>query len=659
MVEPEDDGTGTAGAASLVLVLVGLGPRGAGLLERLVSNAAVLDRGPVEVHLVDPFPPGPGRVWRDDQSELLRLNTTAEDLTAFVDASVTMDGPVTSGPTLFAWCRSEGAELPDAALVAEAAALGPLDFPSRRLASAYLAAAFDRAVARAPAGMTITSHAQRAVDVVRSDAGGRDRVVLDDGATLLADAVVLLTSHVDVAPAPPYAALAAFADDHGLTYLPPAYGGDLDLGPVGAGEDVLVRGFGLGFVDLMILLTEGRGGKFLTDPTDDDGARLRYEPSGAEPRLLVGSRRGVPYHAKPMYRLQAPRPAATTFCTPGAVTALLEQGRPITFLRDLWPLVGREVTWAYYLELAQGHPGRVRVPWPQFAATFADLEWGSAGYAQWIATVVPDPADRLDLAALDRPLRDRQVADRAELARLVRSYVRADLARRQDVAFSADLGAFHALLAVLPVLGPALASPQMDPRSLVQEFLGWFMGFFSFYASGPPPDRLEQLLALEEAGVVAFLGGGLEISTDPDRGAFVARSTTVPGEVRARTLVDATLPAFDLGRTEDPLLAALAARGEAVGQVLTAADGERLETGQLAVDPAHRLRRADGSSASRRFALGMHTTVKSAAFARPASNGPVHRHNDQVARTLLALAPLPDPPPIDDPTAAPGGPGGQ
>ena len=40
----------------------------------------------------------------------------------------------------------------------------------------------------------------------------------------------------------------------------------------------------------------------------------------------------------------------------------------------------------------------------------------------------------------------------------------------------------------------------MDPRSLVRDFYGWFMGFFSFWASGPPPDRLEQLLALEEAG---------------------------------------------------------------------------------------------------------------------------------------------------------------
>lgn len=643
----------TGDGSRLVLVLVGLGPRGAGLLERLVSNAAAEERGPVEVHLVDPFPPGAGRVWRDAQSSLLRLNTTAEDLTAFVDESVTLAGPVTPGPTLDEWCRTHGVDLPDPALATEAARLGPLEFPSRRLASAYFAFAHDHARRRAPTSMEIVTHAQRAVDVVSAADGQREQVVLEDGEVIAADAVVLLSSHVDVRPAPPYAALAAFAQDHDLTYVPPGYGGDLDLDDLSAGQDVLMRGFGLGFVDLMVLLTEGRGGRFETV----DG-ELRYLPSGREPHLMVGSRRGVPYHSKPMYRLQAPKPKATTFCTPAAVAALLHRGRPFTFLADVWPLVAREVTWAYYCELGQGHPGRIAIGWDDFATEFAAQEWGSASYERWIEAVVPDPDDRLDLAALDRPLEGRHAADRSELSRLVRGHVTADLARRQDVRYSADLGAFHAFLAVIPVLGPALASPLLDPRSLVGEFSGWFLGFFSFYASGPPPDRLEQLLALERAGVLSFLGAGLQITPDAERGTFVATSATVDGEVHARAMIEATLPAFDLGRTTDPLLAALAGRGEAVSQVLTAPDGVRVSTGAVQTDRTHRLVRADGSSAARRFALGMHTSVKAPAFARPGSNGPVHRLNDHVARTLLALRPPESDPAHTESTAAFSGTGG-
>ena len=625
----------TDGRPGLVLAVIGVGPRGAGVVERLVSNAEALDAGPLEIHLVDPFPPGGGRVWRDAQSALLRLNTTTEDLTAFVDESVVMGGPVTPGPTLAEWCETYGADLADAELAAEACRLGPLDFPTRRLASAYLGWAVDRTLSRLPAGVTVRTHAQRAVDVLSGD--DHEVVVLEDGELLAVDAVVLTNSHVDVAPAPPFAALAAAADAHGLFYLPPGYAGDLDLDGIPAGEDVLVRGFGLDFVDLLVLVTEGRGGRFVAADATGSTGRLRYEPSGAEPHLLVGSRRGVPYHAKPTYRLRAPKPATTRFCTPEAVGDLLRRGEPIDFLADVWPLIGREVTWAAYVELGLGHPGRITVPWEEFAGTFAALEWGSPAYERWIAEVVPDPADRFDPAAVDRPLRDVRVADVDELSRVLRGYVRADLDRRADPTWSADLGAFHGLLSVMPAVGAALASPLMDPRSLLRDFYGWFLGFFSFWASGPPPDRLEQLLALEEAGVVSFLGGGLEVELDQARGVFVARSTTVPGERVARAFVDATLPAFDLGRVQDPLLATLAARGAVASQVLLAPDGEPVDTGQLGTDRAQRLVRADGSVAERRFALGMHTAVKAAAFARPCTNAPVHRLNDHVARALLAL----------------------
>ena len=628
MTASPDDRTG------LVLVLVGLGPRGAGLLERLVANAAADPSGPVEVHLVDPYPVGGGRVWRSAQSELLRLNTTTEDLTAFVDASVDMVGPVTPGPTMADWCRTHGAELADPVLAAEAAALGPLDFPTRRLASAYFDFAVRRTLGRVPAFMTLVTHAQRVVDLRAEGAGakGREVVVLEDGRRISAHAVVLVNSHVDVRPAPRFAALASFAAERGLTYLPPGYAGDLDLSVVPAGEDVIVRGFGLDFVDLMVLLTEGRGGRFVAD-----GDRVVYVPSGAEPHLLVGSRRGVPYHAKPTYRLRAGKPETTTFCTPSAVAALLRRGDALHFRADLWPLIGREVAWWFYSELGLGHPGRIATSWTEFAETFAALEWGSPAYERWIAEVVPDPADRFDPADLDRPLRDLRVSDPEALAAVVRRWITDDLARRADVAHSADLGAFFGLLAVMSVIGPALGSPRLDPRSLVDDFYGWFMGFFSFWASGPPPDRLVQLLALEQAGVVSFLGPGLEVDADPGRGTFVARSSAVPGEVEAGAFVEATLPAFDLARTEDPLLAALLARGEVSSQVLVDAAGHPLDTGQLGTDPAHHLVRADGSVATRRFALGMHTALKAAAFARPCTNAPVHRLNDQVARTLLAL----------------------
>ena len=69
------------------IVVVGAGPRALGIVERLGANAGHVG-SPVErvdVHVVDPHPPGGGRVWRADQSPLLWMNSEAQDVTVFTD----------------------------------------------------------------------------------------------------------------------------------------------------------------------------------------------------------------------------------------------------------------------------------------------------------------------------------------------------------------------------------------------------------------------------------------------------------------------------------------------------------------------------------------------------------------------------------------------
>jgi hypothetical protein len=85
--------------STAALVVVGAGPRATGLLERIAANAPELWSGERElrIHLVDPHPPGPGRIWRHEQSPLLRMNSMAEDVSMFTDESATIDGPVRQG----------------------------------------------------------------------------------------------------------------------------------------------------------------------------------------------------------------------------------------------------------------------------------------------------------------------------------------------------------------------------------------------------------------------------------------------------------------------------------------------------------------------------------------------------------------------------------
>ena len=87
------------------IAIVGAGPRGVGILERLVASAPQLHPDGLVVHLVDPYPAGAGRIWRHDQSPLLAMNSMAADVTMYTDESVVCDGPIRPGPSFWDWAQ--------------------------------------------------------------------------------------------------------------------------------------------------------------------------------------------------------------------------------------------------------------------------------------------------------------------------------------------------------------------------------------------------------------------------------------------------------------------------------------------------------------------------------------------------------------------------
>ncbi|MFD5462250.1 FAD/NAD(P)-binding protein [Kitasatospora sp. NPDC127059] len=632
------------------LVIVGAGPRGTGLLERIAANTAELlpaDR-PLEIHLVDPYPPGAGRIWRHEQSPLLRMNSMAEDVTMFTDERATIEGPVRPGPSLAEWALRQREfapyrEVADPAVRAELAALTATDFPTRRAQSAYLDWVFRRAVADLPAHVTATVH-RGTVRRIDGPADGPQTVHLDDG-TLTADHVALTLGHLDSAPHPRYAADTAFAARHGRFHLPPAYSADVEaeLARIAPGEQVVLRGLGLASVDLVAMLTEGRGGRFV--PTGD-GPALRYLPSGREPVLHLGSRRGVPYHSKTDYRLQGPPAPLPRYFDATVVDALLATGRPLELRRDVWPSMAKEIGFGHYHELFHAHPERTALPWPEFLARYDRYDWYSPELAALVAEAVPDPADRIDFERLDHPLAGLELGSTEELQARLRGYVTADADRRADPAHSADLGAFLALLSLFGQLPRLLAAGRLTARSVAEEVDGWFFGYFGFLASGPPGFRLRQLVALSEAGVVRFLGAGVRVERDEPTGTWRASGATVPGHtVTATALVEAYLPKHALARTLDPVLGELHRAGRVVEEVVS--DREHTHrSGLVTIDPADS-RLIDpalgGAPHPRRTALGPHTSLRAAtAFARPRTDSPGFRQNDAAARALLrALAALP------------------
>ncbi|WP_458780154.1 FAD/NAD(P)-binding protein [Arthrobacter sp. D3-16] len=630
-----------------VVVFVGGGPRTAGVLERIAANRPELFSGPLEIHVIEPHVPGSGRIWRYDQDPGLLLNSTAADITMFTDASVACEGPASNGPSLAEWAAGvvDGSitDVPDfpRPLWEQLRGLTGATFPSRQLQSQYLEWFFRR-TARS-FGRHVTVHRTTAVAVRQAgdsasgaDAAGRPDGYLVDlasGRTLRADVVVTALGHTDSYPDTASAAWPDFAERHAGFHAAPSYTTDVDYSPIAPGQDVIVSGMGLAFVDLLVLLMEGRGGRFVEN---SDGG-LRYLPSGREPRLWAGSRRGVPYHSKISATLRGETPGPLRFLTAAAVDALLEQHEELDFRRDLWPLIAKEAGYGYYRELLTGSPARAAMGWEEFATRYSSLDWYSPGREELVAAAVPDPALHLDLERLDRPFAGRRFAGDQEVQDAVVEYIEQDLVLRDSPDHPETLALFLALLHVYMEVGRVVPPERFNARSQ-HTIHGWWHGFFSFVDSGPPPHRLRQMLALHRAGLLRFLGPGLEVSANESTGLFHGSSPQSGTSVAAKALIEARLPSPTVARSLNPLLQSLHRSGLGVEQQLLTTDGIH-STGKLLISTRQELVGAEGKPQPRIFGIGPGTSGWGAgAFARPGTNAAPFRENDALARTILAVA---------------------
>ncbi|WP_435600400.1 FAD/NAD(P)-binding protein [Streptomyces sp. C10-9-1] len=641
------------------LAFVGAGPRTTGILERIAANFdALWPGGPLRIDVVDPFPPGGGRIWRPDQPVWMLMNSRARDVTMFTDESVECTGPITAGPTLFEWAARHGAaasaretaaaveagaaveaaeQRPAApSLATEAHSLAPDSFPSRRLAGAYLAWCFRRAREALPADVEVHDHRAAAVRL-SDEPDGRQRISLSDGGSLLADIVVLAQGNVDGSMDTAQRSHAAFAARCGGAHLPPGCTADVDLSALPPGADVLVSGLGLAFVDLMSLMSEGRGGRFVRDRE----GTVRYEPSGAEPVLWVGSRRGVPYLPKTGVRLRGADPGPVRFATVEAFKAALSRdtvkgpasgaSAPGT-APDLWALTAKEVGWGYYRELFTGHPERTGTSWAAFAQVYAELDWDSPELHSLVHGSVR-AADRLALDTLRTPLSGRSFPAGGELDAWMRRHVRATVDRATLPGHSPWAGAARSLFEAGNQLAELLVSDGDRLTPGAERALGRISEFNSFFSSGPPPFRLEQLMALSRAGLVRFLGAGLRVRADASAHTFTATSDSLPTERRATCFVEARLAAPDVLHGGDRLLRAMIVEGRAtVRRSPGAENASRLVAGE----GDYRVTEPSGRPHPRRYALGAFATGGSlGSFSVPGTNAPFFRQNDALGRRLI------------------------
>ncbi|WP_407566587.1 FAD/NAD(P)-binding protein [Streptomyces sp. 184] len=644
----------------LNVCIVGAGPRGLSVLERICANER---KSPaheeLRIHVVDPHPPGAGRVWRTDQPDLLLMNTVASQVTIYTDASVEMEGPIEAGPSLYEWARSvvrgEGGPLPGGVL-AEARQLGEDDYPTRAFYGHYLGDTFRRVVEGAPEHVTVQVHRTTAVTLDEEEGAAGQCLVLEDGTRLRhLDAVVLAQGHLPARATEREKELAREAAECGLVLVTPVNPADADLSAIRPGQTVVLRGLGLNFFDHLALLTTGRGGRF-----ERSGDRLVYRPSGREPHLFAGSRRGVPYHARGHNEKGAHGRYEPRLLTPEVIARLRErgaEGRRVYFAVDLWPLIAKEVASVYYgaLLAAKGREAeREAFVVRYLAAPTAEVE------AALLDEHGIPAADRWDWERIDRPYATREFRSREEFRDWLLGHLADDVREAREGNVSGPLkAALDVLRDLRNEIRLIVDHGGLEGISYRDDLQNWYTPLNAYLSIGPPASRIEETIALANAGVLEFMGPELRVRVDRtgEEPAFVAESSRVQGPpVRAAALIEARLPEPDIRRTADPLLTHLLATGQCRPYRISSDSGDDVVTGGLAVgERPYRLVDAEDRPHPRRFAYGVPTeTVHwvTAAGIRPGVNSVTLGDSDAIARAVLALtaADGPRPPATEEPS---------
>ncbi|MFJ8313846.1 MULTISPECIES: FAD/NAD(P)-binding protein [unclassified Streptomyces] len=372
--------TGREGVVALTrLAIVGGGPYCTYAMERLAASVAAQE-GPVEldIHVFDRTGQfGAGAVHSQLQAPTSFLNRIARHVSFGADESVEDAGPLLPGalrPTLYEWCRRKYEETADPRFDIE-----PDSWPKRYLHGLALREQFSAYVdlLRSQPSVTVTLHHHEVVDVadLTEPPGVRGPLALTsvpagdggDGAATrtVVDQVLLLTGHSYNDP------MRSARTRHwvkcaqraaGSAFVPSAYPLRERLTPdtAGPGQVVGCAGTMLTGVDVVLHLTEGRGGRFKRATTGE----LRYVPSGQEPRSIVAfSESGLFAFARPHDGtgpgVKKPKRKGV-FLTVEAVDLLRENFgsdpvrvgevtiRQLDYERHLFPLIVAEMSLLYY-----------------------------------------------------------------------------------------------------------------------------------------------------------------------------------------------------------------------------------------------------------------------------------------------------------------------
>lgn len=606
------------------IVIVGGGPRGLSVLERIVEHSR--DEKNLKITMFDPYGPG-GKVWRQDQPLSLLMNSVACQVTLFTDETLSTGGPVAKGPNLHEWAEQhaeeyiqeyEGGSL---AFINEARNLGPNDHCSRAFYGLYQRWFYRYVQTRMTEQTSVTffNDTVRAVRVV--DEGF---LVYTKSVEITADKVILALGHQDTEGTAAEQQLAAYATEHRLFYSTPKNAADNFFDAVKPRQTVLLKGLGLAFFDYMTMLTVDRGGRF-----HRKAGILSYQPSGNEPKIVAGSGRGFPYHARGNNQKRYGEQYQPRFLKQKNLNKWRRKGH--FSAETFFALLKKEMEFVYYTAL-------IREKYPQIKqARFAEEFVRKKGDTSVLKKYQIPVIEWWDWALVEHP--NTELPAYEGFSAFMTEYVNEDCdeARKGNISGPVS-SAFDSLKDMRDQIRFMLDHQLFTNEEYKEIFLKWFVPLNAFLSIGPPLERMEELQALLEAGVVTVLAPNMRVDTAD--GQFVAYSAELPDtQFTSFFLMEARIPAVDVARSMNPLVKQLLHEGVGRRHSLELENEQPLFTGAIDVEPSsNQLIDAQGKLIDGLFCYGIPTEGihwLTAATARPGTDPWNLREADRIAEQVL------------------------
>ncbi len=178
------------------ICIIGLGPKGLTVLERLISHAKKEDySGKMVINLIEPGIIGLG-IYNLKQPDFWLLNTVCSQITMFPD-NTTVNSPFIKGPSLYEWVNKEGYKISNDGFSiskTEGRNIERDDFLPRRLLGEYLRFFFEKITKDLPQNIILNEYNVAAIDI-KNIGNNKEMVILENNSYLIVDGVILTTGH--------------------------------------------------------------------------------------------------------------------------------------------------------------------------------------------------------------------------------------------------------------------------------------------------------------------------------------------------------------------------------------------------------------------------------------------------------------------------------